>query len=194
MGKNLRDFKPIDDAEFSTIIQEFTAGTAIKRILKERNIEIYDFFCALESNPERLLQYNSAQKYKVEGFADEISEIADTEENPAKARNRIDARRWYASKISPQKYGERLDINVNKTVDIRAAIAEGRSRIVMGHSNQESLPIRDLENSVQQEVIDIIGENVERSTGQEPVTQAISNIKGAQTIAAPKNDDDDIFS
>ena len=34
--------------------------------------------------------------------------IADTDPDPNRARVRIDARKWWAAKVNPKKYGERV--------------------------------------------------------------------------------------
>jgi hypothetical protein len=47
-------------------------------------------------------------------FADEVVSIADNDEDYQRARNRIDARRWAAKVINPQRYGDRLDLNVTE--------------------------------------------------------------------------------
>ena len=54
-------------------------------------------------------QYARAREVQAEHYADEIVEIADTEADAAKARVRVDARKWTASKLLPKKYGERIE-------------------------------------------------------------------------------------
>jgi hypothetical protein len=45
--------------------------------------------------------------------ADEIIYIADTEPDPNKARVRIDARKWWASKVNKKDYGDRVSAEVS---------------------------------------------------------------------------------
>ena len=61
----------------------------------------------LRDNDEFVGQYARAREAQADTFASEIVEIADTEENAQKARNRIDARKWAASKLRPKVYGDR---------------------------------------------------------------------------------------
>ena len=56
------------------------------------------------------VQYTRAREEQADFYADEITEIADTEEDPNKARVRIDARKWVASKLKPKKYGDKIDV------------------------------------------------------------------------------------
>jgi hypothetical protein len=65
----------------------------------------------LDENPTFLEKYARARRLQGDYGVDEIVEIADTEEDPNKARVRIDARKWLASKLNPKKYGDRLDID-----------------------------------------------------------------------------------
>lgn len=55
-------------------------------------------------------QYACARKAQADSFADEMVEIADTEENPKKAKVRIDARKWVAGKLRPKKYGDKMNL------------------------------------------------------------------------------------
>jgi len=51
--------------------------------------------------------YAQACQARSHAYADEIVDIADTEADPVKARNRISARQWFAAKHEPKKYGDR---------------------------------------------------------------------------------------
>lgn len=90
--------------------------------------KVHKFFNVLENCPNLTQNYECAQKARSELLAEEIIHISDTESCPQTARNRIDARKWYASKIKPNKFGEKLDINMNHTVDISGALSEARAR------------------------------------------------------------------
>ena len=55
-------------------------------------------------------QYAHAREGQAEFYADEIIEISDTatSEDVAVARLRVDARKWYAAKLAPKKYGDKI--------------------------------------------------------------------------------------
>ena len=53
-------------------------------------------------------QYARAREEQADFYADEIVRIADEETDYRKARVRIDARKWVASKLKPKAYGERV--------------------------------------------------------------------------------------
>lgn len=53
-------------------------------------------------------QYVRAREDQADHYADEITEIADTEKDANKARVRIDARKWVASKLKSKSYGDKI--------------------------------------------------------------------------------------
>lgn len=74
--------------------------------------------------------YATAQQAAAYRLVDEAKEIADDpEEDPQRARNRIDIRKWTASKIGSKVFGERLDIEVTAGVNIRAAMIAAEQRV-----------------------------------------------------------------
>lgn len=52
--------------------------------------------------------YVRARETIAEMNANDIVCISDTDPDPQSARVRIEARKWFASKIAPKKYGEKL--------------------------------------------------------------------------------------
>lgn len=55
-------------------------------------------------------QYTRSRDAALDKMADDVIQIADEAEDPAKARLRFDARRWYLSKLAPKRYGDKLAI------------------------------------------------------------------------------------
>jgi len=147
------------DAE--KIIQSLYEGLSLRKTLEEQRIDAHAFFDLVDSNPNLTQQYSRAQASRAELLADDIVTIADTDLDPQRARNRITARQWYASKMQPQKYGERIELNVNQTVDIGSALAEARRR---------ALPSSDPLSTNQTQLIDVTPRiaNVETDTASVP--------------------------
>lgn len=78
-------------------------------------------------------QYARAREEQADYYADEIIEIADTEDDPNKARVRIDARKWKASKMQPKKYGDKIDLNHSGTIEhLSDEQLESRLAILLG--------------------------------------------------------------
>lgn len=77
----------------------------------------------LNEKDEFSAMFARAREQRAETFADQIVEIADTEEDAAKARVRVDARKFVASKLLPRTYGDKQEVTVNQTVSIAHAEA-----------------------------------------------------------------------
>lgn len=88
--------------------------STVRKWLKE-----HDFFAR---------DYARARVDQADTYADEIVAIADTEPDPNRARVRVEARKWTASKLRPQVYGDRVDISVQGSLDLRAVLAGAEAR------------------------------------------------------------------
>lgn len=67
----------------------------------------------LRQNDDFSDNYTRAKEDAADWFAEQIVEIADSEEDPNKARVRIDARKWIASKLKSKNYGEKQQMEVS---------------------------------------------------------------------------------
>lgn len=52
--------------------------------------------------------YARARDIQADVLAEETVTIADEASDPVKARLQVDARKWFASKVAPKKYGDRI--------------------------------------------------------------------------------------
>ena len=77
----------------------------------------------LRSQPAFSEAYARAREDQQDTFVAQILDIADTETDPQRARNRIDARKWHAAKTAPRKYGEKLEIDA--TIEHNSGPSEG---------------------------------------------------------------------
>lgn len=173
---------------------EIASGKSVKNCLQPRNINVYEFYTYLEENPSARAAYEKAQEFKSHGFADDIPDIADNELDSARARVLIDSRRWYASKMMPVKYADRVDINI-KTIDITQALSQADARLAASAINIDSasspdlLPMCYLENAPHPQPIDITKQNTNETSDYKPEAPTISNTSNPQDF-----EEDDIFS
>ena len=130
------------------IIEDVSNGATLKIALERQAMTAGQFNRALAKDRESATLYIRAQEIRADLLADEVVTIADDDPDPQRARNRIDARKWLASKHYSKRYGERLDINVTAALDISAVLAEAQSRL---------RPIGDQSNIIDAQVIDITG-------------------------------------
>jgi len=137
-----KDRKALLDA----IINRIENGESLKSAAKAEGQTPQDINKYLRNDKEAALAYDRAKELRADLLADEIIEIADLESDAAKARNRIDARKWIASKHYSKRYGDRIDLNVSMQIDIAATLEEARGRL---------LPISDQSNIIDAQAIDI---------------------------------------
>lgn len=73
-------------------------------------------------HPDFAKDYDRARELQADYLAEQVLEIADkaaVRPNKAKstaARNQMDARKWYAGKVRPKRWGDRVDVNVEAQV------------------------------------------------------------------------------
>ena len=160
---------------FDEILHDYQQGPSLHKVLKSKGIFSGDFWNYCQENPSEDTAYMRAQAAKAEKYAEEILEISDEDDDPQRARNRIDARKWYASKIKPSKFGDKIDLNINQTVDIGLALKDAQTRVL---------------RSVQP--IDTTSHLLDQQTGYEPVVLPKPAVEGDANKKT--SDDDDIYS
>ena len=107
---------------FDTICERIAEGESLRAICSEPDMPskwaFLKWLAKDEEDGDGLLvaQYARARDAQVEGEVDEMVLIADTEEDPARARVRIWARQWKAGKMKPKKYGDRVQNDTDITL------------------------------------------------------------------------------
>ncbi len=91
------------------ICERVAMGVSLHRICADETMPpeqtVYRWLNDFEAFREN---YERARDRRADRFADEIIEIVDEEDDPARARGRMDARKWAASKLQPKKYGDKV--------------------------------------------------------------------------------------
>lgn len=95
------------------ICKAIADGRPLNRICKEDDWcpSEYTVYKWLDQYPDFAKNYARARELQQEVFAAEVILIADTETDPQRARNRMDARKWYASKVAPKRWGDRIEVD-----------------------------------------------------------------------------------
>lgn len=112
---------------FDEICEQIADGKSLRDICKSDNMPNKSTVFRWLAQDEKLRdQYALAREEQGESHADEIVAIADkaTPEDVQVAKLRIDARKWTASKLTPKKYGDKLDLNHSGGVKIEAVRRE----------------------------------------------------------------------
>lgn len=110
----------------TTIVDEYLVR-GLTKMLAKLNISSYSFNKFLTLNPVAADAFQNAKAMRADLYVDEMVNIADTDPDAQRARNRIGARQWCASRMKPAEYGERIDVKV-ETIDMRAVLNDAKSR------------------------------------------------------------------
>lgn len=102
----------------------------------------------LDENEAFREQYTRARARAMERLADELLEIADDSASDtyededgttrtnhdvvARAKLRVDTRKWLMAKLAPKKYGDRLGLDVDMKVSLAERIKAARERAIKG--------------------------------------------------------------
>jgi hypothetical protein len=117
------------DKVFSEIIQEIEDGKALRTILKYSGMPSSStFYIWIEEDEKKSKRYAHACEVRADIIFEDILSIADESENDVKrdkdgkeitnkemvlrSRLRVDARKWYLSKLSPKKYGDKIETTI----------------------------------------------------------------------------------
>lgn len=103
----------MDEDQKTELLERLVAGESLRRICRDKHMPTTSTVMKYVNHDEAFAeQYARAKQMGIEVLIDEIIEIADTEDDAAKARNRIEARKWTASKLVAKKYGDKSSVDV----------------------------------------------------------------------------------
>lgn len=137
----------MDQQSFDEIIQAIANGETLVWALDLRGFWPHQFYKRLEMDLANRQQYARAREYQVEGRAEECVTIADTDPDPQRARNRISARQWYAEKMNPKRFGQKIDLTVTDAVNPAALHAEGMRRARLMRDSGNALNGQSIEDA-----------------------------------------------
>lgn len=115
------------------ICSEMASGRSLRSVCRDKGMPSdRTVFRWLASNDAFCQQYARAMEARTNALAEDILDIADDNEHDvritddgrelvnsdviARAKLRVDTRKWLMSKMAPKKYGEKLDMNVSGTL------------------------------------------------------------------------------
>lgn len=146
-GNNMARPSTYSDELADAICERIASGESVRSICSDDGMpaqsSVYKWLIDIEPFSEK---YARAREIQAEILAEEIIEIADDSsrdsivdedgnekvnaEFVARSRLRVDARKWYASKVAPKKYGDRIqqDINANVNISLIDRVLEARKR------------------------------------------------------------------
>lgn len=127
----------------ATILDRVAGGEPLSKVCNSPDMPTRKAFLEwVAKDPSIREQYEFAMQMRADLYADEIISIADDGLNDtylddegnartnadvvARSKLRVDARKWYASKLAPKKYGERQQVDLNANVAMSAEKVDER--------------------------------------------------------------------
>ena len=107
------------------IIKRISEGESLIRVCRDPNEKFPSpatFLWFVSQDPMLEKQYARAIEIRSDVNVEIMIDVAETENNPAKARNINDARKYHNEKLAPKKYGVRVLQETYATVDIKQKI------------------------------------------------------------------------
>lgn len=102
-------------ALFDTICARIASGgdeNSLRQICAEQGMpDRGTFIDWSKRTPELRAQYDQAYLDRQDTYFDELIQIADTETDPQRARNRMDARKWAWARMNRKRFGEKVGID-----------------------------------------------------------------------------------
>lgn len=120
------------------IVEEVCArlekGEALAAVCREAEMPgLRTFLRWADEKEEVATAYTLALRARAEFFEAEHTRIASTakdRDSAAAARVQLAALEWRMAKLAPQRYGDRLDLNVDHSFDLSAVLDKGRQRVL----------------------------------------------------------------
>ncbi len=111
----------------AVILTEISSGKSLSRICEENGwpkTSVYEWLA--KNFPE---QYAQAMRTRADVYRDEIISIADdetlvTNEDVAKAKLKIETRKWLMGKMAPKKYGDKVEVDHGITDELKEIVVE----------------------------------------------------------------------
>ncbi len=111
------------------ICERIAAGESVRSICRKADMPGQTaVFAWLATHEDFAKQYARAKEAGCDALAEEALEVgrSATAKTAHAARVHLDAIRWYAGKIAPKKYGDKLELS--GTVSLAGALEEARRR------------------------------------------------------------------
>lgn len=121
-----------DIAKEKIILDYAYGGASLATLRKVIGMESRTFNEYLAKYPDFKAEFESARSCGVDELADTLLDLPEKygHTNFALARVHSDNIKWYCAKRKPSTYGERVQVDLNAIVDVGAAIAEAKRRVI----------------------------------------------------------------
>jgi hypothetical protein len=106
---------PMTDSVFDILLERLTQGESLIKICRESGMPNWNaIWRYMARNPQAQERYAVARAAQAHIIAQEaLDEAIKGSGDPARDRLAFDARRWYASKVAPRSFGDRVDHKID---------------------------------------------------------------------------------
>lgn len=135
------------------ILEYIAAGHTMTETCQLVDISVDVLTRFRSQHPAFAQKFTGAQEIGFESQADKLLTIPDTYEDVNKARLKSDNLKWVLARRASSKYGDKVTMEINQTVDVGLALTEARNRL----------------KTIEAQSVEIVGELEERATDLESV-------------------------
>jgi hypothetical protein len=160
--------------EKEKVVSMYSEGKQVSEIAREIGVSMDTLQKWKLEDPLFGSECSRAQELGFEVMADSLLSICETYEDVNQARLISDNTKWVLARRAASKYGDKITMDVNQTVDVSAALTEARNRI------------RDVSQTTIAQVRELTQVPISQATGSEPVVDG----DATQNTCA----DEDIFT
>lgn len=111
-GGRPTDYTPelaADICRLLTARKEDGSPYALKDVCEELGLPESTVYAWKNRHPEFQELYARARLDRADMMAEDVLRVVDTDSDPASARVKMDARKWYAAKLNPKQWGDKGD-------------------------------------------------------------------------------------
>ena len=127
-----------NDERAAAICGLLAEGNSARYACGQVGIDMVTFYAWQRAHPEFAQQVSYAREDQADTFADQMCDIADMEEDVARAKLKIDARKWVAARMKPRSWGDRQDVNVGVQQSLADVMREIGSRSALDIARERS--------------------------------------------------------
>lgn len=129
MANKPKEFLTVSDQEWSWVIADALESVQIDQTLQKIGFSRTQFMNYLKDMPERRKEFEQAVIDSCVFIEDQILNAHKTFKDVQKAKLFVDSAKAILAFRKPEKYGNKIDVNMNKTVSIKHAISLANDRI-----------------------------------------------------------------
>lgn len=113
----------------NAMLETAAKGGTLDAICKAGGLDRAGLWRLVDSNNTFREKFTRARDKGYDELGESLLTIPDTYEDAAKARLKSENIRWLLARRAASRYGDRLEMNVNGTIDLNAALNEASMRL-----------------------------------------------------------------